>query len=158
MRLIDSGEDVAVKKDASLYTHSIWAYSLYKLTRTTILGHRTTVIKAHSSSKCVYYACPLPRIMDTFERIALDAASLSISHTATSASASTVGLGYVSGRVIMALGDFALRGVGRVNIEIRLRRIASRIRTERPELWSRAMIEELIERQRLSHFPTSCRN
>ncbi|PSR71746.1 hypothetical protein PHLCEN_2v12394 [Hermanssonia centrifuga] len=75
--------------------------------------------------------------MDTFERIVSDAASLSISYTATtSTSTTTVGLGYVSGRAIMALGDIALRGMERMNIEIRLRRLASRVRSERYESWS----------------------
>lgn len=59
--------------------------------------------------------------------IEADAASLSIS--ATSRSAGTVrGIGSVSGRAIIAVGELAIRGIESVNVRLRLRAIGAQLR------------------------------
>lgn len=86
--------------------------------------------------------------MDSLERIASDAASLSVSYTATSSSGTIRGLGSDSGRVIMALGEGTLRVMESLGVEWKLRDTARRVRTTRPSLWSSEDLLDIMEYQR----------
>lgn len=85
----------------------------------------------------------MERIID---RIESDAASLSIS--GTSRSAGTVrGIGSVSGRAIIAVGELAIRGIESVNMRLRLRAIGVQLRQEDSSISDEAY-QDLLELQR----------
>lgn len=86
--------------------------------------------------------------MDSLKTIESDAASLSVSYTATSSSSTVCGLGSDSGRAIIALGEGTLRVMEGLGVEWKLRETAMRVRTTRPSLWSSKDLLDIMEYQR----------
>ncbi|KAH8078395.1 hypothetical protein BXZ70DRAFT_660214 [Cristinia sonorae] len=83
-----------------------------------------------------------------------DADELSISHTSNSAT--TVGLGTLSGRALVAFGGIALRGVENVNIRLRLRSIASQAKQDADRI-PRSLVADLLELQRVGLYSDNVR-
>lgn len=79
--------------------------------------------------------------------VARDADLHSVSCPSESSGETAVGLGYLPGRAIMAVGELALRGMGDVNIWIRLRTIGNQIRSA-SEAIQPQVIKDLLELQR----------
>ncbi|KAH8093070.1 hypothetical protein BXZ70DRAFT_437322 [Cristinia sonorae] len=82
--------------------------------------------------------------------IGADADQLSVSRSASN-SQSVVGLGTISGRAILAVGELALRGIETVNITVTLQRITSRLRGHGSVL--REDVLDLLELQRIGLYP-----
>lgn len=86
--------------------------------------------------------------IDNYDRIATDAASLSVSHTATSNSSTVYGLGATSGHALMVLGEMTVRGLDKASIRLRLQRISRAMRLASPDKWPSSCAAELLECQR----------
>lgn len=87
---------------------------------------------------------------DTYEVIASDAASLSLSWV-SSRSSTVYGIGTVSGHALMRFGEKMLEGMDRVGewlFAIRLQRIASTIPALDPAEWALSTIMFVLELQR----------
>lgn len=82
--------------------------------------------------------------------IAADADQWSLSHSTsnTQSQSTEVGLGTVSGRAILAVGELALRGIETVTITVTLQRIASRLRNGAKYPGLRQDVVDLLELQR----------
>ena len=77
-----------------------------------------------------------------------DVASITNSRSCSSNSTSTFrGLGTSSGKAIMAVGNLALRGIERVTIQAKLRKISEQLKREEAFL-SPDVYEDLLELQR----------
>ena len=86
--------------------------------------------------------------IDTYERIAADAASMSLEGDSTRVSSTVYGLGSSSGRALMRLGEITLRGVDSVSRRIRLQRVSQTIRFQSPDTWPIEHVREVLELQR----------
>lgn len=72
----------------------------------------------------------------------------SISDSASTRTMTTVGLGAVTGRGLMMLGDVTLRGLRGVNLRLRLRTITTQLSTNNPSTIPAEVYEVLLELQR----------
>lgn len=80
--------------------------------------------------------------------IEADVASISISRTSTTGSASTIrGIGTLTGKGIMAVGNVVVRGIERVTIQMRLRTIGEHLQREEAFI-PLEVFEDLLELQR----------
>lgn len=79
--------------------------------------------------------------------IAADADELSMSRSASN-SQSAVGIGTISGRAIMAVGELALRGIETMTIARTLQRITGRVRGSVQEAVTVRDVQDLLELQR----------
>ncbi|CAL1706474.1 unnamed protein product [Somion occarium] len=100
--------------------------------------------------------------MDPFERltnltaIAEEADLISLTEVTPSVrSGTTIGLGTLSGRVIMAVGEYAVKGIENVNIRRKLG-IAS-LQLRRTGAVPEQVIDDLLELQRMGLYSTSVR-
>ncbi len=96
-----------------------------------------------------------PSIMDSFvdprnrfDAIERDAASLLISETDTSMSTTVHGLGAFSGRAIMRMGEYTLRGITGVVIKWKLSDISAKIQRKDPQDWPPGLLDHVLELQR----------
>ncbi|TCD63064.1 hypothetical protein EIP91_006051, partial [Steccherinum ochraceum] len=81
-----------------------------------------------------------------------------ISTNSTLSSARGIPLGSVTGKAIMAVGNFIIKGVTAVDIQFRLRRIASQLSQEDENVrLSNAALHDLLEFQRIDLYPDSVR-
>lgn len=74
--------------------------------------------------------------------------ALSISASDPSLDTTIVGIGSLTGRVLMALGELTLRGVETVNLRIKLRTLASKLAQQDKTAMSDAAYDLLLEFQR----------
>ncbi len=88
--------------------------------------------------------------MDDLETKALMAQidALSISGSDLSLNTTIVGIGSLSGRVLMAVGELTLRGMESVNLRIKLRTLASKLAQQDKTAVSDAAYDLLLEFQR----------
>ena len=74
-----------------------------------------------------------------------DADELSINRTVRSQT--TVGIGTLSGRALVVVGEIALRGVGSMNMRLRLRNIAAQLKQDASQV-SELRVKDVLELQR----------
>lgn len=74
--------------------------------------------------------------------------ALSISASDPSLDTTIVGIGSLTGRVLMALGELTLRGVETVNLRVKLRMLASKLAQQDKTAVSDAAYDLLLEFQR----------
>lgn len=86
--------------------------------------------------------------IDTYERIAADAASMSVEGASSIGISTVYGLGSTSGHALMRMGELAVRGVDSLNTRRRLQRITSIIRSQDPTTWPLSCVSDVLEFQR----------
>lgn len=93
--------------------------------------------------------------LDTYKKIAEDAASMSIEGNSTELESTVYGLGTVFGRVLMRLGELTVRGMDNIHIRIRLRRIRTSMHTQPPTQWPPRFAKHALEYQRQVSQPNA---